>query len=197
MASSNSKTGSDRGSSWTAKLTCPRRLPNRVPVTLRPREGVTESWVGMLSHLHVGRIILGKAIMLRSERTSEVNLEWTLFKRCTETGECEPLVIRSLPEHSSFSGIDDETEVDLLKFEDGVILFELLLVQVLVVRCRATSCLIVSKEIWWWRWREACAWVCVLCVILLLEAFARNTRDTDRERERREMKGNSGRQTWW
>ena len=67
MASSISKTGSDLGSSWTAKLTWPLRLPKRVPVTFRPSDGVIESWVGMLSHLQVG-IRVGIVIKLRSDR---------------------------------------------------------------------------------------------------------------------------------
>lgn len=54
VANSSNKTGWDRGSSWMAKVTWPRRRPKRVPVTLRPREGLTERWVGMGSHLQVG-----------------------------------------------------------------------------------------------------------------------------------------------
>ncbi|KAL8095374.1 hypothetical protein AgCh_036739 [Apium graveolens] len=60
-------TGADLGSYWTAKLTWPRRFPNRVPVTLRPRVGVMERWEGMVSHLQVGRI-MGKVMRLMSDR---------------------------------------------------------------------------------------------------------------------------------
>lgn len=66
-ASSMINTGADLGSYWTAKLTCPRRLPNRVPVTLRPRVGVIERWEGIVSHRQVGRI-MGKEMRLMSDR---------------------------------------------------------------------------------------------------------------------------------
>lgn len=86
IASSRSKTGSDLGSSWTAKLTCPRRLPKRVPVTFRPREGAVERVEGRASHLHVG-IMVGKERKLRKERRSDVILVGVLESWWKETGE--------------------------------------------------------------------------------------------------------------
>lgn len=78
-ASSMMNTGADLGSYWTAKLTWPRRLPNRVPVTLRPRVGVMERWEDIVSQRQVGSII-GKEMRLMSERKkAEMNkrgLEW-------------------------------------------------------------------------------------------------------------------------
>jgi hypothetical protein len=107
MASSRSKTGSDLGSSWTAKLTLPRRLPKRVPVTFRPREGVTEMWEEMVSHLQLaGRLIMaaGKEMRLRKERRSEVIFFGVLERWLKETGDDDELCfgISSLLEMSSF-----------------------------------------------------------------------------------------------
>lgn len=96
MASSSSKRGGERGSSWTAKLTWPRRLPKRVPVTLRPRAGVIERWV-FLSHLQVGMMV-GKERRLRRERRREEILLCVLERWWSETGEC--FGIRSLSEIS-------------------------------------------------------------------------------------------------
>ena len=67
VASSSKRTGSERGSSCTAKLTWPRRWPKSVPVTFRPRDGVIDRWFGMLSHRHVG-IIVGNEMTPSSER---------------------------------------------------------------------------------------------------------------------------------
>ena len=61
------RTGADLGSYWTAKLTWPRRFPNRVPVTLRPRVGVMERLDGSVSQRQVGRI-MGKEMRLMSDR---------------------------------------------------------------------------------------------------------------------------------
>lgn len=77
MASSSRRTGSERVSSWTAKVTWPRRLPKSVPVTLRPRDGVRERErlrLGIVSHLQVGRV--GKVMTWRRERRREEKREW-------------------------------------------------------------------------------------------------------------------------
>ena len=70
MASSRRRRGSERGSSWTAKVTWPRRRPKRVPVTFRPEEGLKDRFVGKESHLQEGRTE-GKEKKLRRERRKE------------------------------------------------------------------------------------------------------------------------------
>lgn len=86
MASSRRRRGSERGSSWTAKVTWPRRRPKRVPVTLRPREGLKERWGWKESHLHEGRME-GKEMKLRRVRRKEVRLLGFVVERELESGE--------------------------------------------------------------------------------------------------------------
>lgn len=68
-------------------------------MTLRPNEGVMESCVGMLSHLHVGRIDW-KDIMLRNDLRRVDNPKRAFLRRWKEIGE-PPLRMRDRSENSS------------------------------------------------------------------------------------------------
>ncbi|KAI3728903.1 hypothetical protein L6452_17548 [Arctium lappa] len=54
-ANSTTNTCSDLGSYCTAKLTCPLRFPNSLPVIFRLGDGRSESWMGKVSHQQEGR----------------------------------------------------------------------------------------------------------------------------------------------
>ncbi|KAF5750231.1 hypothetical protein HS088_TW03G00564 [Tripterygium wilfordii] len=149
MASSSSNTGSDLGSSCTAKLTCPRRLPKRVPVSLRPRDGVIERLEGRESHLQVGITRLGRATTWRRERRREENREWSFPRRLKEVAgeEWRLVVTRSLLETSSVSGIienEEEEEEEESRFKVVVLWVEGVILLVLPLLGRASCCC------WWW-----------------------------------------------
>ena len=150
MASSRRRRGSARGSSWTAKEMWPRRWPKRVPVTLRPSEGVMERLEGMASHLHAG-IIVGKVKMLRNDRTRTESLLlvlavvglvwWLLLLLKEETEGEEPRRMRSLSATSSGSEARERAW-----WPEGMILLLLnlaVLVLVLLWRMRFCSCFLM------------------------------------------------------
>ena len=82
VANSSSNTGSDRGSSCTEKNTWPFLRPKRVPVTLFPREGLSDRPMDMVSQeLHIiggngrwSRMALNMVTIFRGKYTLPIAL---------------------------------------------------------------------------------------------------------------------------